>query len=41
MKDKQPSGPADEAATASGSANLPEMFDKIIGEIERNAVFPP
>ena len=25
----------------SGAENLPEMFDKIIGEMDRNVVFPP
>jgi len=41
MKDKRRFEPFKEPARESGADNLPDMFDKIIGEIGRNAVFPP
>jgi hypothetical protein len=41
MKDKRQSEPLKETARDIGSENLPDMFDKIIGEMGRNAVYPP
>ncbi len=41
MRNKRPSEPFKETAPERGADNLPDMFDKIIGEMGRNAVFPP
>ena len=39
MKDKRQFEPFKEPARESGADNLPDMFDKIIGEMGRNACF--
>jgi hypothetical protein len=41
MKDKQRSEPFEGPGRETGAESLSDMADKIIGEMDRNAVFPP